>query len=430
MWTANRISHNSPIRSPSVHSVHSVHSMARSVSTSSQRGSTGYDSDRSSDTAGEEEFVMQNATVPPLWQRQDRLSQKLGNAIVHVAEIRPPPVHHTHVHDRDDVSETHSRSSTLDDEQEFDYPEKTPTSLQPRKSLEEEMEELEREQQEPPRVIGPLEQQLSALMSKLVFMERENPTISVTPEDYQALQAKVKALEAEKATWAERHEALFALRDEDVANNIRIRGLLAEERREHASMRKLRDDDIGNVITLRGKLADATRKLERSERSGLLTPTSGGRPKSTALERRDTTDLFQAAKNAALEQRVLELEKANQDLMSQLAALKQDDVLRVAAHEAWRGTVSDLETRLKQKEEEISRSRSSGVGSSLSVDWNRIETMHEDHTRFREKMAQRMQQLRSEKEMLQKELHSKEDENTELEAKLEKLQHRLASVAA
>ncbi|OCL01448.1 hypothetical protein AOQ84DRAFT_401791 [Glonium stellatum] len=405
--------------------------MTRSVSISSQRGSTGYDSDRSSDTAGEEEFVMQNATVPPLWQRQDRLSQKLGNTIVHVAEIRPRPAHGNHAHDRDDVSETHSRSSTLGDEQDFDYPEKTPTSLQPRKSLEEEMEEseAESEQQEPPRKIGPLEQQLSALMSKLVFMERENPTVAVTPEEYQALQDKVKALEAEKATWAERHEALFALRDEDVANNIKIRGLLAEERREHASMRKLRDDDIGNVIALRGKLADATRRLERLERSGFSTPITG-RPKSIALERRDTTDLFQAAKNAALEQRALELEKANQDLMSQLASLKQDDVSRVAAHKAWRGTVSDLEARLKQKEEEISRSRPSGMSSGVSVDWNRIETMHEEHARFREKTAQRTQQLRSEKETLQKELHRKEDENAELEAKLEKLQLRLASLAA
>jgi hypothetical protein len=41
-----------------------------------------------------------------------------------------------------------------------------------------------------------------------------------------------------------------------------------------------------------------------------------------------------------------------------------------------------------------------------------------------------MQQLRSEKEVLQRELHKREDENAELEVKVEKMQRRLGSAGA
>lgn len=409
--------------------------MARSVSISSQRGFAGYESDRSSDTAGEDESTEFPALPPTVWQAQRlaRLSQqKLANEVIHVAELRPRRLTMQTRETDDGDSETHSRSSTLGDERELDYPEKTPTSLGPKQIFDSDREVSEPEPREEHRVIGPLEQQLSALMSKIVVMERENPTISVTPEDYQALQEKVKALEAEKATWTKRHEALFALRDEDVSNNIKIRGLLAKERREHAAMCKLRDDDLNNVLVLRSKLAEATRKLDRLERSGSLTPL--GRPKSLALERRDTTDLFQVAKNVALEHRALELEKANQHLTSQIAALRQgmgaEDVSRVAAHTAWRDTVNDLQFKLKMKDEELSRVRSGSTGSTSSIDWSRIEAMHEENATYREKMAQRLQQLRSEKEMLQRDLHRREDENADLEARLSKLQRKAGAVAS
>jgi hypothetical protein len=37
------------------------------------------------------------------------------------------------------------------------------------------------------------------------------------------MQKRLKALEEEKKTWSKRHDAIWALRDEDVENNIKIR---------------------------------------------------------------------------------------------------------------------------------------------------------------------------------------------------------------
>jgi hypothetical protein len=381
------------------------------------------------------------AVIPPLWQQQERLrlAQKLGHAHVQVAEtqLAPPPPPQSREGIPSDDSETRSRGSTLADDQDFEFPEKAPTSLKPKVSL---GEEAEAQATPEPRVIGPLEQQLSALLSKVAFLERENPTIAVRPDEYKDMQDRLKALKAEKATWERRHEALFALRDEDVENNIKIRGLLAKERRDHEAMKKLRDEDLANVLIVRSKLAEATRKLDRLERtSGILTPS--GRPKSIALERRNTTDLFQAARNAALEQRALELEKANQNLLSQIAALKQGmsptatsgSTDKVTAHAAWRDTVSDLQFKLRQKDEELAQARVGGADMTAvtsSADSYRLEALHEAHSTHREKSAQRIQQLRSEKEVLQRELHKREDENAELEAKVEKLQRRLGGVGA
>jgi len=74
-----------------------------------------------------------------------------------------------------------------------------------------------------PHVPGPLESQLAALMSKLIYIEQENSAISVKPEEYQQTISRLKALEEEKKTWWKRHEAIWSLRDEDVENNIKIR---------------------------------------------------------------------------------------------------------------------------------------------------------------------------------------------------------------
>ncbi|KAF2184843.1 hypothetical protein K469DRAFT_633142 [Zopfia rhizophila CBS 207.26] len=466
MWTANRAaSQPQPHRTGSIHSIGSVHSASRPVSMTSpqlQRRSGGYESDQSSDTAGEDEFLIQNANFPPvpvnnmpaMWQSQrtpsavSRLSQKFGNANVQVAEIQPAPLRTQHRHQQELAEsspddDTHSRSSTLNgSEQEFEFPEKTPTSIP--KQLDN-VQEKQAEPKKPPHVSGPLETQLAALMSKLVFMERENPTVAVTPEEYKEMKDRLKVLEEEKKTWQKRHEALFALRDEDVENNIKIRGMLAKARRDLEGMTKLRDEDLVNVQIVRNKLAEATRKLDRLEReggaaSGGRSPSSGrARPGSVFLERRDTTDLFAAAKAAAFQQRALELEKRNEDLLSQINTLKGganiDDLNRMTAHQAWKDTVSDLEAKLKAKDAEIARLRSSGgsgassgsgSGSGSRVDWHRMEAIHEEHASYREKVGGRMQQLRSEKEVLQRELHRKEDENDALEAKVQNLQRRLS----
>ncbi|KAL9093072.1 MAG: hypothetical protein Q9165_004210 [Trypethelium subeluteriae] len=351
--------------------------MARNFSISSQPsqpGSGGYESDQSSDTTSEEHFTqIPNATVPLVWQRQDRLSQKLGNTLVQVSPV---------VHRSEDASQmdddVRSRTSTLAaDDREYDFPEKTPTATEHVRELSLDDEDTVSYQQdgqdqigedEPPapHVPGPLEQQLAALMSKVVYLERDNPTIAVSPEEYTALQEKVSVLEAEKIQWNRRHEALFALRDEDVGNNILVRGLLAKERYDHESMKKLRDDDLDNVLVLRSKLADATRKLQRLEGSPQSSPAARGsstpreRPRSIVMERRDTSnDLFQAARNAALEQRALELEKANDTLLKRVTEIRKTEV----AHEkAWQRALElEKENRtLAQENTELKKDRVAG----------------------------------------------------------------------
>ncbi|KAF2476276.1 uncharacterized protein BDR25DRAFT_252183 [Lindgomyces ingoldianus] len=414
-----------------------------------QRRSAGYESDQSSDTAAEDDLVTQNASfpqvpsnnMPAMWQSSPnrastipRLAQKFGNANVQVTEIQQPPrlrTGHRQQHDPASNSpddDTTSRGSTLaDEEQDFDLPEKTPT-YRPRKM--DPLHEEPSEHAEPPHIAGPLEKQLAALMKTLVFMERENPTVAVTPEEYKELKGQVKALEEEKKTWHKRHEALFALRDEDVDNNIKIRGMLAKARRELEGMTKLRDDDLVNLQAVRSKLAEATRKLDRSQLSNGRTSPARGRPGSMLLERRDTTDLFAVAKAAALEQRAMELERRNSSLLSQLESLKGgasiDDINRMTAHKAWKDTVSDLEAKLKAKDAELARLRTSGGSATGSADWHRMESIHEEHASYREKVGGRMQQLRSEKEMLQRELHRKEEENHALEAKVQNLQRRVS----
>lgn len=425
------------------------------VSPQLQRRSGGYESDQSSDTATEDELVFQNPNFPPvpnnmpaMWQSQrqqsgsavSRLSQKFG-ANTQVAEIAPLRTQHQNRQDSTENSpddDTHSRSSTLGgEEQDLDYPEKTPTSL-PRKAttLPKVGDDDEPSSPAPPpHIPGPLESQLASLMSKLIFMERENPAVSVTPDDYKELTSELKALREEKKTWQKRHEALFALRDEDVENNIKIRGMLAKARRELEGMTKLRDEDLVNVQVVRSKLAEATRELDRLRtQGGRASPSRGGRPPSMFMERRGTVDLFAAAKAAALEQRALELEKHNADLLSQIETLKGganiDDLNRMTAHKAWKDTVGDLEAKLKVKDAEIARLRTSGVvaptGSGTGMEWHRVEAIHEEHASYREKVGGRMQQLRSEKEQLQRDLHRKEDENHALEAKVQSLQRRVS----
>lgn len=111
--------------------------------------------------------------------------------------------------------------------------------------------------------------------------------------------------------------------------------MLAKARRELEGMTKLRDEDLLNVQIVRSKLSEKTREIEKLRGStGRVSP-ARGRPSS--FERRDTSDLFAVAKAAALQQRVLELEKVNADLLSQNSTLKGgasiDDLNRLTAHQ-------------------------------------------------------------------------------------------------
>lgn len=208
--------------------------------------------------------------------------------------------------------------------------------------------------------------------------------------------------------------------------------MLAQARRELEATKALRDEDLNNVLIVRAKLAEKTRELERLQaqtgQTGRTSP-SRGRPASY-LERRGTSDLFVAAKTAALEQRALELEKRNSDLVVQVETLKGgagiDDLNRLTAHQAWKGTVSDLEAKLKTKDAELARSRSgsASTGSGNSMDWYRVEALLEEHANYRESVGGRLQALRSDKEVLQKELHRKENDYQALELRLQTLQRR------
>jgi hypothetical protein len=86
------------------------------------------------------------AIIPPLWQQQERLAQ--SSAI---------------------------RVSTL---QKSSHLSQAKTLLEYEKDIEPTPE---------PRVIGPLEQQRCALLSKLIFLERENLTIAVQPNEYKEM---------------------------------------------------------------------------------------------------------------------------------------------------------------------------------------------------------------------------------------------------
>jgi len=456
---------------------------------------TGYESDQSSDTAAEEDYgnypqklgAPRNANaMPPMWnhQRQEsgsavsRLSQRFATkgAPVTVMPLR------TQQPLRDDIElddDSHSRTSTLNgDERDYEFPEKTPTPLTKRTVLpmgsnpdipyytlkspplsnpnipyftlesppllpQRSSVHIDKLTLDSPaqaskpttHVPGPLESQLAALMSKLVFMEQKNPVVSVTPEDYAEMSSRLKTLEAEKKSLQKRHEAIWALRDEDLENNIKIRGQLAKARRELEAMTKLRDEDLVNVQAVRIKLAESTRQVDQLQaQSGRSSPSRRNRA-STFLERRDTTDLFAVAKAAALQERALELEKRNSDLQSQISTLKGgasiDDLNSMTAHQAWKDKVHDLEAKLKTKDAEVARLRSGNASAAAapapsgSVEWHRVEAIHEEHAGYREKMGAKLQALRSEKEGLQRELHRKEDECHGLEVKVQSLQRRV-----
>jgi len=428
-----------------------------------QRRPTNYESDNYSDLGSEDEQPQpqqysrrpQDTSMSAMAQMQRQqqqpnptaplFSQKKANDVVHVVSANKPQYQDQRTFvERPVDDDATSRSSTLDgNEEDVPYPSK--------KSLAPSATKMSLTGQEPvspapaPHVPGPLESQLAALMSKLVYIEQSNPAISIKPEEYEQTMARLKALEDEKKTWWKRHDAIWALRDEDVENNIKIRvsvktmdqrktltnmsiqGLLASCRRELDATKKLRDEDLINVQIVRSKLAEKTREVERLHAQTGRSSPSRGRPGSF-LERRDTTDLFTAAKVAALEQRALELEKRNSDLVAQLGAPRGgsiDDLNRSTAHQAWKGTVADLESKIRAKDAELERLRSQGAsGGSGQMDWYRIEALLEEHATYRESIGGKLQALRSEKEELMRDLHRKENDCQVLELKVQTLQRR------
>jgi hypothetical protein len=382
---------------------------------------------------------------PPVWKAPVTVSHvKSDKEIAYFTGIEPPKWKSPDGDDDDTVSQ----SSTLKgDDNETDFPGKPPVG--PKRVFAD--NEIAYYTGAAPAsygkapaasaaaMSGSVESQLAAIMSKLVSIEHKAPVASAPAEDYEEMARELKALKQEKKQWQQRHEAIWALRDEDVANNIMVRGMLAKARRELEGMTKLRDEDLANVQALRIKLADATRQLDKQPGSRRSSPSRNGRPASIVMERRNTADLFAVAQAAALQQRALELEKRNGDLVSQIEVLKGsaniDDLNRMTAHEAWKETVSDLEAKVKAKDAEIVRlKRSSSIAPPIApqaapasgADWHRIEALHDEHANYRERMGAKVQALRSEKEGLQRELNRKEDDCSELEARIQTLQRRMS----
>jgi hypothetical protein len=407
----------------------------------------GYDSDQSSDTAfGDEQTAVRpvsKVVIPAIWQpRRQQPSPPTERPTLEAWEDEPvvsvvPPVLNTTPQSQwtkpgsDIGDDTESLASTLDGEEQVpEYPEKTPTSI-PVMLYADEMNEEPVSPAPAPHIPGPLESQLAALMSKLIYIERANPVVSIEPAEYQETTARLKKLEEEKEQMWRRHTAIWALRDEDLENNIKLRGLLAEKDRQLEATKALREEDLVNVQLVRAKLADKTREVERLQsQAGTRSPTRG-RPISF-IERRDTSDLFAAAKSAALEQRVLELEKRNSDLVTQVESLKGgasiDDLNRMTAHQAWKDTVADMEAQLKAKDLELSQRHTEASAEVKPSEWSRIEAIVEEHGAYREMVGGKLQALRSEKEALQKLLHAKEDECHALELNVQSLRRRTLAV--
>lgn len=452
MWTVQRATPRSE-RTGSIHSVASLYggrpeSVASNQSFSQLRG---YDSDRSSETGTEDEQTttrpMSKVVIPAIWQprsQEPKLAPPTAQPAIEAwrdGQVEEPMVRlvpralnsvpERNWNDKNGGvdNDTESLASTLDgDEQVPDYPEKTPTSI-PRMVYADEQNDEPVSPAPAPHVPGPLESQLAALMSKLIYIERSNPVAAVEPAEYDEMKTRLAKFEEEKSQLWKRHTAIWTLRDEDLENNIKIRGLLAKKDRDLIAMTALRDEDLVNVQIVRNKLADKTREVERLQaQTGTRSPTRG-RPQSF-IERRATNDLFAQAKSAALEQRVLELEKRNSDLIAQAETLKGgaslDDLNRVTAHQAWKDHVADLEAQLKAKDAELAkRSTSNSSGAKPdTTEWSRIEAIVQEQGAYREMVGGKLQALRSEKEALQKLLHAKEDECHTLELSVQNLKRR------
>ena len=275
--------------------------------------------------------------------------------------------------------DTHATLADEDDGLEAEMDLKTPTATRHRLTTETELDM---------QTAGPMSHLLHSLLLRVADVERAQPTVMA--DDYAAQQTSITDLERENQSLLKSRNDLLTLRNDDLTNLIKVRDLLATERREHAAMRRLRNEDLENVLILREKLAKATWSSPARPASPALERRSylggGTMTPPTRMSRPSGDDLWQQAKTAAMEQRVLELEKANAELRA--AQVSSAGGARAAA------------------------------GDGLLA---RVENMFEDSLKQRERMATKVQQLRSEKEMLQKELAGLEDRNSELEALVERL---------
>jgi hypothetical protein len=449
MWTA-KSSTTRAERTGSIHSVASLYSgrpesVASNQSFSQQRD---YDSDQSSESPYVQEQMAtrppSKVTIPAIWQSRpealkpaplgQRPAIEAWNAPIKEEPAVVPQILHTTPQSQwTKDADNESLASTLDGEEQIpEYPEKTPTSIPVMLHA----NELNDEPLSPapaPHIPGPLESQLAALMSKLIYMERSNPVVSIEPAEYQETTARLKKLEAEHEQLWKRHREIWTLRDEDLENNIKIRGLLAKKDRDLVAMTALRDEDLVNVHVVRNKLAEKTREVERLRSQAGTTSPTRGRPGSF-IARAATNDLFAAAKSAALEQRVLELEKRNSDLVAQVDTLKGgssiDTLNSMTAHQAWKDHVADLEAKVKAKDAQLAqRSGGSAIDAKPTAgEWSRVEAIIQEHGAYRELVGSKLQALRSEKEALQKQLHAKEDECHTLELSVQNLRRRTLAV--
>jgi hypothetical protein len=238
MWVPNRTAPRVQ-RTSSVHSIASVHSpsLPKASVTSGQNSHAGRNnSDRStytsSDDGRSDSGRLSLSTAPAAWQPHQHQSEAIQSKLmaepvtmnhrtINAAPQFPGNVQKEHWETATD-DDASSRSSTLDGEEDYmERIEKKPTPrLLPRKDVH---NDEPRSPVPAPHVPGPLESQLAALMSKLIYLEHANPVVSINPEEYAEMQKRLKALEEEKKTWWKRHDAIWALRDEDVENNIKIR---------------------------------------------------------------------------------------------------------------------------------------------------------------------------------------------------------------
>lgn len=84
--------------------------------------------------------------------------------------------------------------------------------------------------------------------------------------------------------------------------------------------------------------------------------------------------------------------------------------------------ILELEAANKELSEHATKGSVSGDVSTMMT---RMETIFDESMKHREKMATKMQQLRSEKEALQKEVGLLEDRNAELESVIGRMQRNL-----
>lgn len=253
---------------------------------------------------------------------------------------------------------------------------------------------------------GSMASMLQTLLSKVSTLERRQPTVMA--EEHASLQKRFQELEKDHKERTQNYVDLLTLRNGDLENLIKVRGLLAKERRMHEEMKMLRDEDLGNVLKLREQLANATWASSRPGMPGVVTSPTGHSHSSSGakLSMKQSDYLWQVARTAAMEQRVLELESANKDLQTQLqsAVTLPGSSLSLAMVPATAAAVNV-------------------AADSHFV--SRIEAMFEDSLRHSEKVATKVQTLRSEKESLQKEVASLEDRNAELESLVQRLQRNL-----